>query len=95
MASDLAEKDQAPYAHKDLVQHNSILWAQTIEVQHRPVLPWRSSVSQPTPSQTSVGCCLVGAQGGTEHVSTMEVDKTDYCQLEVLISDHPLVTTFL
>jgi hypothetical protein len=31
MASDPAEEDQAPYAHKDLVQHNPILLAQTIE----------------------------------------------------------------
>jgi hypothetical protein len=31
VASDPAEEDQAPYAHKDLVQHDPILWAQTIE----------------------------------------------------------------
>jgi hypothetical protein len=27
VASDPAEEDQAPYAHKDLVQHDPILWA--------------------------------------------------------------------
>jgi hypothetical protein len=32
VASDLAEEDQAPYIHKDPVQHDSILRAQTIEV---------------------------------------------------------------
>jgi hypothetical protein len=50
---------------------------------------------QPTPSQILMGCCLEGAQGGTEHISTMEVDGTNYCQPDVLISDHPSVTAFL
>jgi hypothetical protein len=50
---------------------------------------------QPTPSQTLVGCCLVGAQGGAEHVSTIEVDGTDYRQPDALISVHPSVTAFL
>jgi hypothetical protein len=50
---------------------------------------------QPKSSQNSVGCCSEGAQGGTKHVSTMEVDGTDYHQLDALISDHPLVTAFL
>jgi hypothetical protein len=50
---------------------------------------------QPTPSQTSVGCCSEGAQGGTKHVSPMEVNGTNYRQPDALISDHPLVTAFL
>jgi hypothetical protein len=50
---------------------------------------------QPTPSQILVGCRLEGAQGGTKHVSTMEVDGTNYHQPDVLISDHPSVTAFL
>jgi hypothetical protein len=47
------------------------------------------------PSQTFVGCRLEGEQGGTEHVSTMEVNGTDYHQLDALISDHPLATAFI
>ncbi len=43
--SDLAEEVQAPYAHKNLVQHDPILQAQMIEAQHKPALPWRSSAS--------------------------------------------------
>jgi hypothetical protein len=50
---------------------------------------------QPMPSQSSVGCCLEGAQGGTKHVSTMEVNGTNYHQPDAFISDHPLVTAFL
>ncbi len=50
---------------------------------------------QPMPSQTSVGCRLEGAQGGTKHVSTMEVNGTDYRQPDALTSDHLLVTAFL
>jgi hypothetical protein len=33
--SDSAEKVQAPYVNKDLVQHDPILQAQTIEVQRK------------------------------------------------------------
>ncbi len=47
------------------------------------------------PHQTLVDLCLGGAQGGTEHVSTMEVNKTNYCQPDALISDHPTVKIFL
>jgi hypothetical protein len=51
---------------------------------------------QPTPPQTSVGCRLEGAaQGLTKRISTMEVNGTIYHQLDVVISDHPLVTAFL
>jgi hypothetical protein len=50
---------------------------------------------QPTPSQTSVGCHSEGAQGGTKHVSTMEVNGTTFRQPDAFISDHPLVTIFL
>ncbi len=94
LVSDPAEEDQAPYAHKDLVQHDPILGAQMIEVRCKARVAM-ALLPQPMPSQTSVGCCLEGAKGGTEHVSTMEVDRTDYRQPDVLISDHPLVTAFL
>jgi hypothetical protein len=50
---------------------------------------------QPMPHQTLVEHCSVGAHEGTEHMSTMEVDKTDYCQPDTLIPDHPAVTHFL
>ena len=92
--SDPAEEDQAPYAHKDLVQHDPILRAQTIEVRRMAHVAI-ALLRQPTPSHTPVGCCLEGAQGGTEHVSTMEVNGTDYRQPDALISDHPSVTAFL
>ncbi len=75
MESDSAEEVQAPYAHKDLVQHDPILRAQTIEAQCKARVAM-ALLCQPTPSQTSVGCCLEGAQGGTERVSTMEDDNS-------------------
>ncbi len=50
---------------------------------------------QPPTSQTLVDHCLEGPQGGTKHVSTMEVDGTGYHQPDALISDHPAVTVFL
>jgi hypothetical protein len=50
---------------------------------------------QPPPSHTLVGCHSEGAEGETEHVSTMEVNGTDYRQHDALISDHPSVTAFL
>jgi hypothetical protein len=50
---------------------------------------------QPKPSQTLVGCHSEGAQAGTKHVLTMEVEGTNYHQPDALISDHPLVTAFL
>jgi hypothetical protein len=50
---------------------------------------------QPTPSKLLVGCFSEGAQGGTKHVSTMEVNGTNYRQPDALISDHPSVTAFL
>jgi hypothetical protein len=92
--SDPAEEVQAPYAHKDLVQHDPILRAQMIEVQRKARVAM-VLLRQPTPCQTPVGCCLEGAQGRTKQVSTMEVNKTNYCQPDALISDHPLVTAFL
>jgi hypothetical protein len=92
--SDLAEEVLVPYANKNLVQHDPILWAQTIEVQHKARVAM-ALLRQPTPSQTLVGCCLESAQGGTKHVSNMEVDGTDYRQPDALISDHPSVTAFL
>ncbi len=94
MASDPAEEDQAPYNHKDLVQHNPILWAQTIEARCKARVAM-ALLCQPMLSQTSKGCLLEGAQGGTEHISTMEVNGTNYRQLDAFISDHPIVTAFL
>ncbi len=94
MESDLAEEVQALYAHKDLVQHDPILRAKTIEAQRKARVAM-VLFCQPTPSQTLVGCCSKGAQGGTERVLTMEVNRTDYHQLDALISDHPSVTAFL
>ncbi len=94
MASDLSEEDQALYAHKDQVQHNPVLRAQTIEVQGKAHVAM-ALLRQPTPPQTFLGCCSEGAQGGTENVSTMRVDGTNYHQPDALMSDHPLVTAFL
>ncbi len=91
---DPAEEVQAPYTHEDLVQHDPILRAQTIEVQRKACVAM-ALLHQPTPSQTLVGSCLEGTQGGTEHVSAMEVNGTNYCQPDALISDHPSVTAFL
>ncbi len=92
--SDPAEEVQALHAHKDLVHHEPILRAQTIEVQ-RKACAAMVLLCQPTPSQTLVDCCSESAQGGTKHVSTMEVDRTNYHQPDALISNHPAVTVFL
>ncbi len=92
--SDPAEKVQAPYVYKDLVQHDPILRAQRIEAQCNAHVAM-VLLHQSTPSQTLVGCCLEGAQGKTKHVLAMEVNRTDYRQPDVLISDHPSVTAFL
>jgi hypothetical protein len=85
--SDPAEEVQALYAHKDLVQYDPILRAQTIEVQRKACVAM-ALLRQPTPSHTPVGCCLEGAQGGTEHVLTMEVNGTNYHQPGALISHY-------
>jgi hypothetical protein len=92
--SDPAEEVQAPYAHKDLVQHEPILQAQTIEVQHKAHVAM-ALLCQLKPSQTLASCCSEGAQGGTKHILTLEVDGTNYRQPDVLIFDHPSVTAFL
>jgi hypothetical protein len=92
--SDPAEEVQALHAHKDLVQHDPIVQAQMIEAQHKARVAM-VLLCLPTPSQTLVDCCLEGAQGGTKHVLTMEVNKTNYRQPDALISDHPSVTAFL
>jgi hypothetical protein len=92
--SDPAEEVQALHAHEDLVQHDPILQAQTIEAQCKAHVAM-ALLCQPTLSQTLMDCCLEGAQGGTERVSTMEVDGTNYRQPDALISDHPAVTVFL
>ncbi len=91
---DPAEEVQALQAHEDLVQHDPILWAQTIEVRCKARVAM-SLPHQPMPSQTFVDCCLEGAQGGTKCISAMEVDGTNYRQLDALISDHPAVAVFL
>ncbi len=93
VVSDPAEEDQALYAHKDLVQHNPILRAQTIEVQCKARVAM-ALLRQQTPSQTSVGCRLEAAQGGP-NMYHMEINGTDYHQPDKLISDHLLVTGFL
>ncbi len=94
VASDPAEEVQALQAHKDLAQHDPILRAQTIEARHKAHVAMEL-LCQPTPSQTFVDHCLEGAQGGTERDPTMEVDGTNFRQLDALISDHPAVTGFL
>ncbi len=66
VASDPAEEDQAPYAHKDLVQHDPILRAQTIEARCKARVAM-ALLCQPMPSETSVGCSMEGAQGKTKH----------------------------
>ncbi len=63
MVSDPAEEDQEPYAHEDLVQLNPILRAHTIEARRKARVAM-VLLRQPMPSQTSVDCCLEGAQGG-------------------------------
>jgi hypothetical protein len=94
VVSDLAEEDQAPYIHEDPVQHDPILQAQTIEARCKTRVAM-ALLRQPMPSQTSMGCCLEGAQRGTKHVSTMEVDGTNYRQPDAFISDYLLVSAFL
>jgi hypothetical protein len=61
--SDPAEEDQAPYAHKDFVQHNPIIWAHMIEARGKARVAV-ALLCQPMPSQTSMGYCSKGAQGG-------------------------------
>jgi hypothetical protein len=51
--SDPAEEVQALHAHKDLVQHDPILWAQMIEVRRKAHVVM-ALLHQPTPSQTLV-----------------------------------------
>jgi hypothetical protein len=92
--SDLAEEVQTLQAHEDLVQHDPILQAQMIEARRKACVAM-ALLCQSMPSQTLVECCSEGAQGGTKCVPTMEVDRTDYHQLDALISDHPAVTVFL
>ncbi len=75
MASDPAEEDQALYADKDQVQHDPVLWAQTIEARGKACVAM-ALLCQPTPSQTSVGCCSEGAQGGAKIVSTCKLTES-------------------
>ena len=65
VASDPAEEVQALHAHKDLVQHDPILRAQTIVAQGK-VRVAMALLHQPTPSQTLVDCRLECAQGETK-----------------------------
>ncbi len=62
MASDPAKEVQAPQAHKELIQHDPILRAQTIEVQQKACVA-KELLCQPPTSQTLVDCRLEGAQG--------------------------------
>ncbi len=94
MASDPAKEVQTLQAHKDIVQHDPILWAQTIEVQFKARVAMEL-LCQPPTSQTLMNRHVEGAQGRTKCVSTMEVNGTNYRQPDALISDHPAVTVFL
>ncbi len=94
MASNPAKEVQALQAHKDLVQHDPILWAQTIEARCKALVAM-ALLHQPMSFQTLVDCCLEGAQGWTKPVPTTDVNGTGYCQPNTLISDHPAVTVYL
>ncbi len=94
VASDPAQEVEALQPHKDVVLHDPILHAQTIEVQRKARIAMEL-LRQPMPHQTLMDLCLEGVQGGTECMLTMEVNKTNYRQLDALISDHPAVTNFL
>ncbi len=94
MASDPAQEVEALQPYDDLVQHDPILRAQTIAAQCKARVAMEL-LHQPTPHQTLVDLRLEGAQGGTERVMTMEAKKTNYPQLDALISDHPAVTNLL
>jgi hypothetical protein len=94
VAFDPAQEVETPQPHKDVALHDPILQAQTIKTQRKAHVAMEL-LHQPTPHQILVDLCLGDAQGGTERVSTMEVDKTDYHQPDALIPDHPAVTNFL
>jgi hypothetical protein len=87
------QKVEAPQPHDDVALYDPILQAQTIEALRKAHVAMEV-LCQPTPHQTLVDLCSEGAQEGTECVSTMEVNKTDYRQLDALILDHPAVTIF-
>jgi hypothetical protein len=87
-----AQGTKAPLpGHKEVALYDPILQAQTIETQRIAI----KLLCQPTPPQSSMGSCLGGAQEGTECVTTMEVNKTNYRQPDVLIPNHPVVSNFL
>jgi hypothetical protein len=89
-----AHKVEAPQpGHEDGTLYDPILQAQTIEAQCKARVAMEL-LRQPTPHQSSVDSCLEGAQEGTECMATMEVDNTDYRQLDALIPNHPAVTKF-
>ncbi len=94
VAFDHDQEVEAHQSHKDIVLHNPILQAQTIEVQRKAHVAMEL-LHQPTPHQTLVDLCLKGARGGTKHVLTTDVNKTNYHQPDALISDHPAVTNIL
>jgi hypothetical protein len=87
-------ESEAPQPHKDVALYDTILQAQMMEAQRKARVAMEL-LHQPTPHQTLVDLCLEGAQEGTECLSTMEVNKTDYRQPDALIPDHPAVTNFL
>ncbi len=94
MVSDPAKEVEALQPHKDVVLHDPILWAQTIEMQRKARVAMEI-LHQPMPHQTLVDLCSEGSQGGTERVLTMEANKTDYHQPDAFVSDHPAVANFL
>jgi hypothetical protein len=94
VASDPTKEVEALQAHEDVVQHDPILQAQTIEARRKARVAMEL-LCQPMPPQTLVDHHSEGAQGGYEHVSAMKVDGTNYRQPDALISDHPAVTDFL
>jgi hypothetical protein len=64
MATDPAEEDQAPYTHKDLVQHDPILWAQTIEARCKARVAM-ALLCQPANAFSNLrGLLLGGCTGG-------------------------------
>jgi hypothetical protein len=88
-----AQNVEAPQPHKDVALYDPILRAQTIEARHKARAA-TELLRQPTPHQHLMPPCSEGAQEGSECVVTMEVDKTNYGQMDTFIPDHPAVTNY-
>jgi hypothetical protein len=67
VASDSAQEVEAFQPHKDVVQHDPILWAQMIEAQRKACVAMEL-LHQQMPHQTLWDLCSEGAQGGTERM---------------------------